>query len=70
MVSLERFDSSADMINKFVRLFNFIDIIKMDVALSHPENLAKVMKKFEGTRVQLLAQNIETKIAKRGEDIT
>lgn len=61
MVSLERFDSSADMINKFVRLFNFIDIIKMDVALSEPENLEKVMKKFEGTRVQLLAQNIETK---------
>ena len=61
MVSLERFDSSADMINKFVRLFNFIDIIKMDVALSEPENLKKVMKKFEGTRVQLLAQNIETK---------
>lgn len=61
MLSLERFDSSADMINKFVRLFNFIDIIKMDVALSHPENLQKVMKKFEGTRIQLLAQNIETK---------
>lgn len=61
MLSLERFDSSADMINKFARLFNFIDIIKMDVALSHPENLQKVMKKFEGTRIQLLAQNIETK---------
>lgn len=61
MVSLERFDSSAHMINKFSRLFNFIDIIKMDVALSHPENLEKVMKKFETTRIQLLAQNIETK---------
>lgn len=61
MISLERFDSSAEMINKFKRLFNFIDIIKMDVALSHPENLEKVMKKFEDTRIQLLAQNIETK---------
>lgn len=61
MVSLERFDSSADMINKFARLFNFIDIIKMDIALSEPSNLEKVMKKFEGTRVKLLAQNIETK---------
>ncbi|MDP3300505.1 MAG: EAL domain-containing protein [Sulfuricurvum sp.] len=60
-ISLERFDSSAEMINKFSRLFNFIDIIKMDVALSHPENLEKVMKKFEATRIQLLAQNIETK---------
>ena len=61
LVSLERFDSSADMINKFVRLFNFIDIIKMDVALSEPENLEKVMKKFDGNHIQLLAQNIETK---------
>lgn len=61
MVSLERFDSSANMINKFKRLFNFIDIIKMDVVLSQPENLEKVVKKFEGTRIQLLAQNIETK---------
>ena len=61
MLSLERFDSSAAMINKFKQLFNFIDIIKMDVALSQPENLEKVMKKFEGTRIQLLAQNIETK---------
>ncbi len=61
MLSLERFDSSANMINKFRQLFNFIDIIKMDVVLSHPENLEKVVKKFEGTRVQLLAQNIETK---------
>lgn len=61
MLSLERFDSSAAMINKFRQLFNFIDIIKMDTALSHPENLEKVMKKFEGTRIQLLAQNIEMK---------
>lgn len=61
MLSLERFDSSAEMINKFRQLFNFIDIIKMDIALSLPENLEKVVKKFEGTRVQLLAQNIETK---------
>ncbi|MDP3266713.1 MAG: EAL domain-containing protein [Sulfuricurvum sp.] len=61
MLSLERFDSSAEMINKFKKLFNFIDIIKMDVVLSQPENLEKVMKKFADTRIQLLAQNIETK---------
>ncbi len=61
MLSLERFDSSAEMLHKFRQLFNFIDIIKMDIALSQPENLEKVIKKFEGTRIQLLAQNIESK---------
>lgn len=60
-LSLEHFDSSAEMITKFNRLFNYIDIIKMDTALSEPENLEKVMNKFKGTRIKLLAQNIETK---------
>ena len=59
--SIEHFDSSAQMIKKFNRLFNFIDIIKMDVVLSEPENLKKVMSKFKGSRIKLLAQNIETK---------
>lgn len=60
-LSLENFDSSAHMIKKFSILFNYIDIIKMDVVLSEPENLEKVMNKFQGTRIKLLAQNIETK---------
>ncbi len=60
-LSIEHFDSSAHMIRKFSRLFNYIDIIKMDVVLSENENLEKVMKKFKGTRIKLLAQNIETK---------
>lgn len=60
-LSIEHFDSSARMIIKFKRLFNYIDIIKMDVLLSEPENLEKVMNKFKGTRIKLLAQNIETK---------
>lgn len=60
-LSLEHFDSSAEMITKFSRLFNFIDIIKMDILLSEPENLEKVMAKFKGSRIKLLAQNIETK---------
>jgi len=59
--SIEHFDSSAQMITKFSRLFNYIDIIKMDVALSEPANLEKVMDKFKGGRIKLLAQNIETK---------
>lgn len=61
LLSIEHFDSSAEMIKKFNRLFNYIDIIKMDVELSEPENLQKVMKKFKGSRIKLLAQNIETK---------
>lgn len=60
-ISIEHFDSSAHMIQKFNRLFNFIDIIKMDVALSEEENLKKVMHKFKGGRIKLLAENIETK---------
>ncbi|MDD5372568.1 MAG: EAL domain-containing protein [Sulfurimonas sp.] len=60
-LSLEHFDSSAHMLSKFNRLFNYIDIIKMDIVLSEPENLEKVMAKFKGGRVKLLAQNIETK---------
>ncbi|MEA3371251.1 MAG: EAL domain-containing protein [Campylobacterota bacterium] len=59
-ISIEHFDSSARMIKKFSRLFNFIDIIKMDVMLSEEENLEKVMKKFKGSRIKLLAENIET----------
>lgn len=64
-ISIENFDSSADMIKKFTRLFNFIDIIKMDIVLSEKQNLEKVMNKFKGGRIKLLAENIETK-----EDLT
>ena len=59
-ISLEHFDSSADMIKKFARLFNFIDIIKMDIILSQPQNLENLVKKFRNTRIKLVAQNIET----------
>jgi len=60
-LSLEHFDSSAEMIVKFKQLFNYIDFIKMDVIASHPSNLEKVMNKFKGTHIKLLAQNIENK---------
>jgi len=59
--SLENFDSSARMIIKFQRLFNYIDIIKMDIILSEFENLEKVMKKFKQSRIKLLAQGVESK---------
>jgi EAL and modified HD-GYP domain-containing signal transduction protein len=60
-LSIEHFDSSAQMIKKFNILFNYVDIIKMDIVLSEPENLEKVMSKFKGGRIKLLAQNIESK---------
>jgi EAL and modified HD-GYP domain-containing signal transduction protein len=59
--SIDHFDSSADMISKFSRIFNYIDIIKMDIVLSEYQNLQKVVNKFKGTRIKLLAQNIESK---------
>ena len=61
LFSLEHFDSSARMIIKFQRLFNYIDIIKMDILISELENLEKVMSKFKGSRIKLLAQSVDSK---------
>ena len=61
LFSLEHFDSSARMLIKFQRLFNYIDIIKMDIITSEFENMQKVMNKFKKTRIKLLAQGIENK---------
>lgn len=61
LFSLEHFDSSARMIVKFKRLFNYIDIIKMDILLSEFDNLEKVMQKFKNTRIKLLAQGVESR---------
>lgn len=58
--SIDHFDSSIEMITKFSRLFNYIDIIRMDVVLSEPENLEKILAKFKGSRIKLIAENIET----------
>ena len=61
IVSIEHFDSSIEMITKFSRLFNYIDIIRMDIVLSEPENLEKILAKYKGSRVKLIAENIETR---------
>jgi EAL and modified HD-GYP domain-containing signal transduction protein len=60
-ISLEYFDSSTKMIIKFQKLFNYIDFLKMDILTSEQENLEKIVQKFKGTHIKLLAQNIETK---------
>jgi c-di-GMP phosphodiesterase len=49
------------MIIKFQRLFNYIDIIKMDIITSEYENMEKVMRKFKSTRIKLLAQGVESR---------
>lgn len=60
ILSIEHFDASLDMITKFTRLFNYIDIIRVDTIMAEDEELTKLIEKFKGTRVKLLAENIET----------
>jgi len=59
LISIEAFDSSNEMIKKFVNLFNFIDIIKVNTIHLNKSNLLKLVKKFKGTRIKFLAENIE-----------
>jgi len=59
--SLENFDSSINMITKFSKLFKYIDIIKIDTALSEPDNLEKIVHKLKDSNIKILAKNIETK---------
>lgn len=59
-IAIDDFDCSADMIIKFTPILKYIDIIKMDVLLSEPDNLEKVMTKFKKLGVTLLAEKIET----------
>ncbi len=60
-LSVNNFDSSAKMIKKFTRLFNYIDYIKMDIVLSDQENLKKVISKFKDGHIDFLALNIENR---------
>lgn len=60
-IALDDFDCSAEMIKKFTPLFKYINIIKMDVMASNPENLKNVMTKFKDAGKTLLAEKVETK---------
>lgn len=58
---INNFDSSAKMIEKFSRLFNYIDYIKMDIVLSNHNNLKKVVARFQDGHIKFLAFNIENR---------
>ena len=61
ILSIENFDSSAEMIIKFRKLFNHVDIIKVNLLTSCKENTLKLIHKFKGSQVKFLANEIETK---------
>ena len=60
-LSIEHFDSSLKMLAKFKPLYRYIDIIKMDIQLSNPSNLERVVYKLSTLKIKLLAQNVQTK---------
>lgn len=62
-IAIDDFDCSGEMIKKFLPLFKFIHIIKIDVLATEPENLKNVVAKLKKTGIKLLAEKIETKEA-------
>lgn len=62
-IAIDDFDCSAEMLRKFVPLFKYIDIIKIDVLVAEPENLKNVVSKLKSTGIKILAEKIETKDA-------
>lgn len=62
-IAIDDFDCSAEMIKKFLPLFKYIHIIKIDVLLAEPENIVNVVAKLKKTGITLLAEKIETKEA-------
>jgi c-di-GMP phosphodiesterase len=62
-IAIDDFDCSAEMLKKFVPLFKYIDIIKIDVLVAEPENLKNVVSKLRNSGIKILAEKIETKDA-------
>lgn len=62
-IAIDDFDCSAEMLKKFVPLFKYIDIIKIDVLLAEPQNLKNVVAKLRNSGIKMLAEKIETKEA-------
>ena len=62
-IAIDDFDCSAEMLKKFVPLFKYIDIIKIDVLVAEPENLKNVVAKLKKTGIKILAEKIETREA-------
>lgn len=62
-IAIDDFDCSGEMIKKFLPLFKYIYMIKVDVLDSEPENLKNVVEKLKKLGVKLLAEKIETREA-------
>ena len=62
-IAIDDFDCSSEMLKKFVPLFKYIDIIKIDVLVAEPENLKNVVSRLKNTGIKLLAEKIETREA-------
>ena len=68
-IVIDEFDCSAEMIKKFTTLFKYIDIIKIDVLISEPENLINVVAKLKKGNPQQTAFNGQTNPAWRSREI-
>jgi len=60
-IAIDDFDCSLEMIKKFTPLFKYINLIKIDIQASEPENLKNVVIKLKKKGLKLLAEKIETK---------
>lgn len=60
-IVIDDFDCSGEMIKKFLPLFKYIYMIKIDVLDSEPQNLQNVVEKLKKIGIKLLAEKIETK---------
>ncbi|WP_373002523.1 EAL and HDOD domain-containing protein [Sulfurimonas sp.] len=60
-IAVDDFDCSLEMIKKFTPIFKYINLIKIDIQASHPENLKNVVTKMKTKSLKLLAEKIETK---------
>lgn len=60
-IAIDDFDCSPRMIKKFSPILKYINLVKIDVLTSDPDNLVKTVAKFKKIGLRLLAEKIETK---------
>ena len=59
-IAVDDFDCSAEMIKKFTPILKYISLIKVDVTVTNPENLKKVIPKLKKLGKKVLAEKVET----------
>jgi EAL and modified HD-GYP domain-containing signal transduction protein len=60
-IAIDDFDCSFEMIKKFTPIFKYINLIKVDVQASEPDNFNNVVIKLKEKGLKLLAEKVETK---------